>query len=389
MKTTVKTMCALLPVLAMCALPRAASGQVLSEIAQPPNGNNQRAEISQWIGLVKITIAYHSPHVHSPAGVDRKGHIWGELVHYGLFDDGFGPSTATPWRTGANESTTIAFSHDVKVNGHDVKAGTYALFLELKETGPWVWIFSNAIGWGGFQYDPKNDALRADATPVDAPYTEYLTFGFDERRPDSAVAFLQWENKRIPFRIDVPNVNDLYVAQLRQDLQSWAGFNYQNWQTAAQFCADHRVNLEEALVWADKAIHEPFRGATFGSEDFSTLSTRAAVLHALNRDAEADQTMDRAIRLNGADVFPVYVYGMRLLAAGRKEKALEIFTFNRRQHPDEPFWTYLGLARGYTAVGDKPNAIASWEAALLHVHASQQRNVAAFRQALAALRESK
>src|SRR5262249_38960007 len=94
--------------------------QELSELAQPPNGMNQKAEVSQWIGLVKVTIAYHSPKVHGPGGRDRTGHIWGELVKYGLFDDGFGPSTAAPWRAGANETTTISFSHAVKIGGRDV-----------------------------------------------------------------------------------------------------------------------------------------------------------------------------------------------------------------------------------------------------------------------------
>ena len=32
------------------------------------------------------------------------------------------------WRLGANDATTIAFSHDVKVAGKDVPRGTYALF---------------------------------------------------------------------------------------------------------------------------------------------------------------------------------------------------------------------------------------------------------------------
>src|SRR5689334_2125571 len=103
---------------------RVAAAQIHSELTLPPNGNNQRAEVSQWIGLVKTTIAYHSPRVHYPAGNDRTGHIWGELVKYGLFDDGFGPSTATPWRGGANETTTISFSHDVQIDGKNVKAGT-------------------------------------------------------------------------------------------------------------------------------------------------------------------------------------------------------------------------------------------------------------------------
>ncbi len=282
--------CKWLPFLLLaCGSFQSARAQVHSELAIPPNGNNERAEVSQWIGLVKVTISYHSPNVHGGGGADRTGHIWGELIRYGFADEGFGPSHAAPWRVGANETTTIALSHDVKVEGKDLKAGMYGLFLDVEKSGPWTWIFSKAAkGWGSYQYDPKDDVLRVAVDPVDAPYTEFMTFGFDERRPDSTTAYLQWEKKRISLKIEVPHINQLYVDQMREDLLSWPGFNYQNWQTAAQFCADNKINLEEALVWAEKAIHEPFRGATFGVEDFSTVSTNAAVLDAMGRASDAD-----------------------------------------------------------------------------------------------------
>ena len=367
-----------------------AVGQVQSEIAIPPNGVAEKAEVSQWIGLVKITIAYHSPNLHGGGGTDRTGHIWGELVKYGFFDDGFGPSKATPWRAGANEATTITLSHDVKVEGKDLKAGTYGLFLELEKTGPWTWIFSkHSEGWGSFQYDAKDDVLRVAVNPQAAPHTEFLTYGFDERHPDSALAFLQWEDKRIPFKIEVPNANELYVAQIRKDLQGWAGFNYQNWQTAAQFCAANKINLEEALTWAEKAIHEPFRGATVGSEDFSTLQTKAAVLQAMGRTAEADAVAETALRAHGADLLPVHFYAASVLAAGRAEKALEIFKYNQQKHPEEKFWTYMGLARAYTAVGDKENAIKNWEIALRNVPDTRKAQIPAYERAVKQLRESK
>ena len=147
-----------------------------------------------------------------------------------------------PWRAGANENTTITFSHDVKIEGQILKAGTYALFLDLEKSGPSNWILSNhSTGWGSYQYDPKNDALRVPVNAQAAPYTEFLTYAFDERRPSSAVAFLQWENKRFNLKIDVPNVNELYVAQIRKDLQGWPGFNYNNWQNAAQFCTSNKI----------------------------------------------------------------------------------------------------------------------------------------------------
>jgi hypothetical protein len=362
------------------------SGQETSELSTPPSGDNEHAEVSQWIGPVKISIDYHSPKVHNPANNDRTGHIWGELVHYGFFDEGFGPTKGAPWRAGANESTSITFSNDVKIEGKDLKAGTYALFLDVEKDGPWKWIFSKHLGWGSFQYDPQDEVLRVSVTPQDAPFTEFLTYGFDERRPDSAVAYLQWERKRIPFKIEVPNVNGLYVAKMRQDLQSWPGFNYQDWQTAAQFCADKKINLDEALVWAEMAINGPFRGATIGHEDFSTLSTKAAVLEALGRESQADTVMQKALHWPGTDSYSVYAYGMGLLGKGKKDKAMEVFTFNQEQHPQEKFWTSLGLARGYTALGDKKNAIANWEIVLRNVPASLSNRTAAYQSALKKLK---
>ena len=360
----------------------ASFGQELSEISAPPDGDNEKAEVSQWIGPVKVTIAYHSPRVHFK-GAERTGHIWGELVQYGFFDDGFGPSKAMPWRAGANETTTITFSHDAKVESKEIKAGTYGLFLDVEKSGPWNWVFSsNSMGWGSYQYDPKNDVLRVPTNPKDAPFTEFLTYGFDDRLPTSAVAFLQWENKRIPFKIDVPNANDIYVAKIRNDLQGWPGFNYANWQNAAQFCADHKVNLEEALVWADKAINQPFRGTGPGHEDFSTLQTKAAVLTAMGKDSEAEAVMEKALHLPSTEPIAIHRYAMGLLRGGKKEKAMEIFQFNFKQHPNEKFYTYVGLARGYTAMGDKEKAIKNWETALQNVPESQKSNRPVYEKAL-------
>jgi len=365
-----------------------AFAQETSELATPPAGDAERAEVSQWIGPVRISIEYHSPRVHNPATNDRTGHIWGELVHYGFVDEGFGPSQSTPWRAGANESTTITLSDDVKVGGKDLKAGTYALFLDLEKNEPSFWIFNRHLGWGSFQYDDKYDVLRVPTNLEDAPFTEFLTYGFDERRPDSAVAFLQWEKKRIPLKIEVPNVNDLYVAKIRQQLESWPGFRYEDWQTAAQFCADHKINLEEALIWSDKAISAPFRGATVGHEDFSTLRTKAAVLNAMGRESDADNVMQKAFTLPGSDAVQIYIYAMGVLRSGKKDKAMKIFALNQQKHPEDKFWISLGLARGYTAVGDKTNAIANWEVVLRNIPANLKGQTANYEGALKKLKES-
>jgi tetratricopeptide (TPR) repeat protein len=340
----------------------------------PPSGDNQKASVTQWIGPVTVTINYSSPNVHAPNGDDRKGHIWGELVHNGFIDQGFGPSKAAPWRAGANENTTITFSHDVKIDGKELKAGTYGLFLAVEKDGPWTWIFSkNSKSWGSYYYNQNEDALRAQTKPEDVSYAEYLTYGFDAREANSATAYLQWENKRVPLKIDVPNVNEIYVGIIRDELRGNVGFDYNNIQAAAMFCAQNKINLEEALTWSDAAINPPL-----GREEFGTFQAKAAVLRALKRDAEAESTMDKAINHQTATVQAIHQYGRSLLNEGKKEKALEVFKLNRQRNPDDKFTTFVGLARGYTAVGDNKNAIKNWEIAIKNLPENQKQFLAVY-----------
>lgn len=339
------------------------------DLTLPPSGDNQKAEVKQWIGPVQVTIRYNSPNVQGPNGEDRKGKIWGELVHYGFIDQGFGTSKAAPWRAGANENTTITFSHDVKVQGKDLAAGTYGFFIAVEKEGPWTLIFSrNSGSWGSYFYRPEEDALRVQASPSDCEYTEWLTYSFMDRLPSSAVAYLQWENKRIGFKIEVPQINDIYIAALRTELRSSPGFEPQNWVNAAQFCLNNKVNLEEALTWAENAISTPF----FGRENFNTLQTKASILDALGRTAEATEVMNKAINHPTASVTDIHAYGRSLIARGKNQEALEVFKLNRKKNPSDMFTTYVGLARGYSAVGDKKNAIKNWEFAIKNIPENQK-----------------
>jgi len=362
------------------------SGVVLAQISTPPSGDNQRARVTQFIGPVEVTINYSSPDVHGSTGEDRKGHIWGELVHYGFIDQGFGSSKAAPWRAGANENTTIYFSNDVKIGGKEIKAGTYGLFLAYAKEGKSTWIFSkNFTSWGSYFYNEQEDALRVETTTEDAPYTEWLTYGFDDRNPNSTVAYLQWENKRVPFKIEVPNINQVYIDRIKNELRSSPGFDSRNWATAAQFAAQNKINLEEALTWADNAMNPGFNGA----EDFNGLQTKASILSALGKEDEANKLLDKAIKLPGTSVLNIHQHGRSLLAAGKKEKAMEVFQYNAKTHPEEKFTTFVGLARGYTAIGDKKNAIKNWEIAIKNVPDSQKAFLNVFENELKKLKEGK
>ena len=338
-------------------------------ITLPPSGDNQKSVVTQYMGpLASVTITYHSPDVTSPSGEDRTGQIWGQLVPYGLNNFGFGSSTAAPWRAGANENTTITFSHDVLVEGQPIEAGTYGLHMIAQESEPWTVIFSTkTTAWGSYFYDEKDDALRVQVQPQEAEFHEWLTYEFTDRQPDQTTVALFWENKKVPFTIQVPNMTALYLDNMRNELQSATGFSWQSWNAAANYALTQDTLLEEALTWAEAAVSAPF----VGQENFTTLQTKAQLLEKLGKSEEAEATIQQALNHPTTTPLQLHAYGRQLLSQGKKEDAIEIFELNAEKHPDT--WPVnVGLARGYSAAGSYKKALKY--AKLAHEEAPDQLN---------------
>jgi hypothetical protein len=339
-------------------------------VTLPPSGYNERQTVIQQIGLVRVSVDYSSPHVHSPLGDDRKGKIWGQLVPYGMAALGAGTcGSQCPWRGGANENTVFTTSHDIKVEGQTLPAGSYGLhFIPGKDE--WTVIFSkNYTSWGSFSYDAKEDALRVQVKPEASDYHEVLAYEFPERRNDKATMALKWENLAVPIAITVDNASQLYVENLRRELRSSPGFSWENWVAAADFCRQNNINLEEAQAWAQRAS-DPAQG---GQENFTTL-TLLAQLQTLNgHGAEGAKTLDRALNHPTAQPMDLHLYGRQLLADKKLDEALRIFQLNARRHPDA--WpVHLGLARGYAANGKPQEALAEAKLALTQAPNDAARN---------------
>jgi hypothetical protein len=318
----------------------------------PPDGDNQRAAVTQYIGPVKLTIDYSSPKVHSPQGEDRRGKIWGGLVPYGEGDLGFLPGVRSPWRAGANMNTTFEVSHDVLVQGKPLPAGRYGLHM-IPGKESWTLIFNrNENGWGSYFYDPKDDQLRVQASPGAHPYREFLTYEFTERYSNKARAAMQWEDLIVSWSIEVPNVNDIYVSALRRELSGGHAWQSAAWQAAAKFCADNNTHLEQGLQWADNAISLPFAGR----QNYNTLSTKAEILSKLNRKSEAETLMKEAVAHPSATAVNIHLYARQLQIQNRHAEALELFELNGRRHPGE--WPVeVGLMRLHAAKGDVRTAL--------------------------------
>ena len=330
-----------------------------ASVTLPPDGDNQHAKVIQDVGLVEVSVDYHSPDVHSPTGEDRTGKIWGALVPWGMTNLGFGTcGDQCPWRGGANQNTVFTTSHDIQVQGQPLPAGAYGLHF-LPGQDEWTVIFSkNSTSWGSYYYDAGEDALRLAVKPEKGEFREFLTYEFTERRPDRATLTLMWENLRLPITLTVPDADGLWVENLRRELRSNPGFSWQGWQQAAQFTLDAESHLDQGLQWAQAAVD-----GQVGQANFLTLSTLARLQEANGDAAGSKTTMRRALEHPTASPFDIHGFARQLQLAGKNEEALEVFELNARRNPDA--WpTAFGLARGYAGVGRKQEAIEQAKKAL-------------------------
>jgi DUF2911 family protein len=289
---------------------------------------SQAAEVKQQIALTDITIKYHRPLVNG-----RK--IWGGLVPYGKV-----------WRAGANENTTIDFSDAVSVEGKPLAKGTYGLHM-IPNSDSWTIIFSKTnTGWGSYSYDQKDDALRVDVKPRPlAENKEALEFAFEDLKPTSTAVTLKWEKLGVPFTVSI-NDADQTLQNIRAQLKGRGQFTWQALDEGAQFCLTRKINLDEALRWADASIQN--------EERFDNLSTKADILKALNRPDEAKVTWNKALEKAAAP--QLYTYGRQLQNKKQGTEAMEIFKEVAKRFPNGVFG-YLAQARIKSTAGDFTGAL--------------------------------
>lgn len=138
------------------------------------------AKLEGLIEGLKVTVDYSRPYAK-----ERK--IFGGLEPYGKV-----------WRTGANETTWIEFSEDVKINGQALAKGKYGLFT-IPNEDKWTIIFNKDWkGWGAYKYNQGNDVLRVEVDANnDNSHTEQFTIGIDE----SGEMSLAWDKTLVNFTV--------------------------------------------------------------------------------------------------------------------------------------------------------------------------------------------
>jgi tetratricopeptide (TPR) repeat protein len=354
-------------------------------ISLPPDGGNQKSIAIQYIGLVEAKITYHSPNIiHPRTKENRKGNIWGKVIPYGTGKN----DAVNIWRAGANANTLFSVSHDVLINGHKLPKGEYGLFM-IPTTNEWTIIFSKENrSWGTYSYDQKEDFLRIKVKPFDGEYNQFLSYEFIERSSNKTKVVLKWDELKVPFTIQVPNSKELYIKSIRNDLRDGARWDSASLVEAVSYCVKNNVNLEEALVWADRAIN--YRN--IGQKTFRTYYEKSKVLTLLGRKTEAEQLLTKAISALAFDANAIYWEGRRLITvtgAGTKEVALRVFKQNEKLFPKNKFIVHLGLAEVYMRLKDHGNAIKHWKIVLKNVPLENQYKLPFYKKQLEQLQKSK
>src|SRR4051812_15337292 len=113
----------ILSTLALAALLTTAASAQAQQKAASTGGASPHETTSAVIDGNRVTITYGRPYTKAPkTGEARK--IWGGLVPYGK-----------AWRLGSDEATVLITQKPIVLNGTDVPAGAYTLYMVPNESG--------------------------------------------------------------------------------------------------------------------------------------------------------------------------------------------------------------------------------------------------------------
>src|ERR1700748_795157 len=115
-----------------------------------------------------------------------------------------------------------------------------------------------------------------------------LTYDFMNDTRTSAELVLNWEKKQFPVKVEF-DVDKIVMENAAKELKGQTGFAWQSYVSAVNYAVQNKVNYDEALTWADRAV--------LFNNSFVTLSTKANLQRAMGKTDDADKTMAGALAI--------------------------------------------------------------------------------------------
>ena len=236
-------------------------------------------KIEQKVGLTDVSIEYSRPGM-------RGRTIFGDLVPFGEV-----------WRTGANANTKITFSDDVKINGQELKKGSYAIYTIPSEDSWEVMFYSSTDNWGVPQeWDESKVALKATAETMEMPMPmETFTIVIDDLKNDSASLNFIWEKTIAMLKMEVPT-DEKALSSIEKVMNGPTANDY---FAAGSYYQEAGKDLDKAYNWVSKAAEMA------GDQAFWILRRKSLIEAEMGKKQEAIATAKKSLasaeKANNAD----------------------------------------------------------------------------------------
>ncbi|MBU2020615.1 MAG: DUF2911 domain-containing protein, partial [Bacteroidetes bacterium] len=120
---------------------------------------------------------------------------------------------------------------------------------------------------------------------------ETFTIDFSNFTTSTAMLNMMWENTKISFEINTPT-NEMVEKSIKATLMD--GPSAQSYAAGATFYLDKGENLDQALIWINKAIEKR-------TEAFWYVHTKAKILAKQGKKAEAITTAKKSMEMAKAN----------------------------------------------------------------------------------------
>jgi len=156
---------------------------------------SERATTSQTIDGTVITIDYSRPQVRGRDSLFGGVEPWGAV-----------------WTPGANFATTLEVNRPIKLDGHPIAPGKYSLWLVI-QPNEWTMVIDPRAHMYHFPYpDSTADQIRYPVKPGAGPFTEMLSFTFEDVHGDEGTLLLRWGTTQVTFHLEAEPKHKLTLA---------------------------------------------------------------------------------------------------------------------------------------------------------------------------------
>ena len=171
---------------------------ILTGVAEPVDAQiraSERGSVTQTLDGTTITLEYARPSA-------RGREIFGGVVPWDVV-----------WTPGANWATTLHADRPVRINGVDVAAGDYSVWMTPRQ-GTWTLTLNGETEFFHFQKpDPALGAYQVEVAAEEGSHVEMLTWSFPSVSGDAAVLELAWGDTRVPMQLLVEPSEPVVLAE--------------------------------------------------------------------------------------------------------------------------------------------------------------------------------